>query len=355
MARIVGTGVSIPDQVVSNDDLARIMDTSDEWISTRSGVRQRHFAPPGTGASDLAAAAGQAALADAGIGSAEVDLLVTATMTPDSLAPGIAALTQDKMGLGPIAAYDIRQQCSGFLYGMDLADAMLATGRARTALVVGAETHGGFLPFESSWQTLLDPAKPRAAQAEIDRLTPYRAWAVLFGDGAGAMVLRADDASRDDEGILASKLHSDGANFELIHVPGVGFKARPYIDATQLEAEAHLPSMRGRELFRQAVLRMPEAVAAAAADAKLTLDDLSLVIAHQANSRIVEGVRRGLGMTPDRVPINIDRYGNTTAATLPILFHELRSQGAIEPGAVIAFTAYGAGAHWGALIYREPT
>lgn len=352
-SRITGTGVAIPDQVVSNDDLARIMDTSDDWIATRSGVRQRHFAPPGTGASDLAAAAGHAALQDAGVDPAEVDLLVTATMTPDSLAPGIAALTQAKMGLGSIPAYDIRQQCSGFLYGMDLADAMLTGGRSQTALVIGAETHGGFLPFGPSWETLLDPAKPMAPPDEIDRLTPYRAWAVLFGDGAGAMVMQAG-ANGADEGVLSVRLHTDGDNFDLIHVPGVGFKSRPYIDAAQLEAEVHLPTMRGRELFRQAVSRMPEAVKAAVADASAELADVAMVIAHQANSRIVEGVRRGLGMDPHRVPINIDRYGNTTAATLPILFHEQRRERSIEPGDLVAFTAYGAGAHWGALIYRQP-
>ncbi len=349
---ITGTGVAIPDQVVTNDDLARIMDTSDEWIATRSGVRQRHYAPPGTGASDLAAAAGMAALADAGRHVTDIDLLVTATMTPDSLAPGIAALTQHKMGLGPIAAFDLRQQCSGFLYGMDLADAMLRAGRARTALVVGADTHAGFLPFGASWVTLFDPKRPIAPRQERARISAYRGWAVLFGDGAGAMVLEADDDP--EHGLLASRLCSDGSLFDLIHVAGVGFKSQPYVDTAQLEAESHLPTMRGRELFKQAVLRMPEAVMDAAADAKVELDDVALVITHQANSRIVDGVRRGLKMDQKTVPVNIDRFGNTTSATLPILYHEQRVAGRVTPGAAVAFTTYGAGAHWGAMIYREP-
>jgi 3-oxoacyl-[acyl-carrier-protein] synthase-3 len=272
-------------------------------------------------------------------------------MTPDSLAPGIAALTQAKMGLLSIPAYDIRQQCSGFLYGMDLADAMLTSGRARNALVIGAETHAGFLPFGPSWDTLIDPAKPTASAAEFERLSQYRGWAVLFGDGAGAMVLQPSDDP--ETGILSRSLHTDGNYFDLIHVPGVGFKNHPYIDAAQLEAEVHLPSMRGRELFEQAVTRMPESVVTAAADAKVDLDDVKLVIAHQANARIIEGVRRGLKLEPHQVPINIDRYGNTTAGTLPILFHEQRQAGAVTPGANVAFTAYGAGAHWGTVIYRQ--
>jgi len=347
----VGTGIAIPERIVTNDDLARIMETTDEWITQRSGVKQRHYAPPGVGASDLAARAGAAALADAGLAPSEVDLLVTATMTPDSLAPGIAALTQWKLGLDRIAAYDIRQQCTGFLYGMDLADAMLAAGRAQTALVIGAETHAGFLPFGPSWNTLLD-AEERADKHEYDRISRYRAWAVLFGDGAGAMVMRAGD--EESSGVLSSLLRSDGEHFDLIHVPGVGFKYQPYIDAAQLEAELHLPSMRGRELFKQAVSRMPESVTQAAVNAKVELDDIDVLITHQANARIVEGVRRGLEMSPEKVPINIDRYGNTTAATLPILFHEQRAAGVVGPGAVVGFTAYGAGAHWGAMIYREP-
>ncbi len=350
-SKIVGTGISIPEQVVTNYDMARIMDTSDEWIASRSGVRQRHFAPPGVGASDLAAAAGLAAVADANLQPADIDLLVTATMTPDSLAPGIAALTQTKMGLLSVPAYDIRQQCSGFLYGMDLADAMLAGGRARNALVIGAETHAGFLPFGDSWDILLDPTKPTASEGEYERLTKYRGWAVLFGDGAGAMVLQASEDT--DSGILSRSLHTDGSFFDLIHVPGVGFRHQPYIDLAQLEAEVHLPSMRGRELFKQAVTRMPESVVIAAADAKVELDDTTLVIAHQANARIVEGVRRGLKLEPHQVPINIDRYGNTTAGTLPILFHEQRKAGAVTAGTDVAFTAYGAGAHWGTVIYRE--
>jgi 3-oxoacyl-[acyl-carrier-protein] synthase-3 len=349
---IVGTGISIPDQVVTNDDLARIMDTSDEWIRSRSGVRERHFAPPGTGASDLAADACRAAIADAGVDPADVDALITATMTPDSLAPGIAALVQAKLGLHSVAAYDIRQQCSGFLYGLDLADALLRSGKAATVVVVGAEVHAGFLPWGDNWEYLLGRSSTPPTDEQFAHNTRFRGWSVLFGDGAGAAVLTHHPA--DDTGILASRLHTDGNHFDLIHVPGVGFTRQPYLDATQLEAELHLPTMKGRELFRMAVTLMPEAVREVLADAGADVDDVDLVVAHQANARIVDAVRRAMDLPEERVPINIDRHGNTTAATLPILFHELRMQGRVSPGTLTCFTSFGAGAHWGATLHRQP-
>lgn len=349
---IIGTGVSVPDRIVSNDDLARIMDTSDEWIGRRTGVRVRHFAPPGVGASDLATEAGAAAIRDASLHPEEVDVVITATMTPDSLAPGIASLVQDKLGLPNVTAYDIRQQCSGFLYGMELADALLGSGKAETALVIGAEVHAGFLPFGDSWPYLFGESDIPPTREQWDRNTKYRGWSVLFGDGAGAAVMRR--GAEEDEGILAARLRTDGSLFELIHVPGIGSTRQPYIDQAQLDAELHMPSMQGRELFRQAVTLMPEAIRNVVADAKVELEDVDLVIAHQANARIVDGVRRALGVDDDIVPINIDRYGNTTAATLPILYNEMRMSGRVPPGTLVCFTAFGAGAHWGAALYREP-
>ena len=348
---IVGTGISVPDNVVTNDDLTRIMDTSDEWITSRSGVRERRFVDPGVGSSDLAIAAATSALDDAGVSPDDVDLLITATMTPDYLAPGIAGLVQRGLGTGPIGAIDLRQQCAGFLYGLDLADAYLSSGRARTVVLVGAEVHAGFLPWSAhTWEAVLGEGV-EISEAERERNTEYRSWSVLFGDGAGAMVLRASEV--EGTGILASSLHTDGDAFELIWVPGIGFKERPYASSENIAADRHLPVMDGPGLYRRAVRAMPEAVEEAMRAAGKEMGDLNLLIAHQANDRILEGVRKQLGLGPEQVPSNIARYGNTTAATLPILYHEMRKAGTASPGSLVCFTAFGAGAHYGAVVYEE--
>ncbi len=349
---IVGTGISIPETVVTNDDMARVMDTSHEWVVTRSGVCERRFADPGVGSSDLAIEAGIAAISDAGLDPSDIDLVVTATMTPDHFAPGIAGSVQVGCGIGPVAVIDIRQQCSGFIYGLDVADAYLSAGRARTALVVGAEVHAGFLPWsENTWRAVLGEDIAISAE-EREWNTAYRAWSVLFGDGAGAAVLTSD--SDDQNGFLASSLHTEGESFELIWVPGMGSKNRPYASTEQIEKGLHLPLMDGGGLYRKAVRLMPEAVNAVLEKTGLSVSDVDLVIAHQANDRILEGVRKQLGAPPDRVPSNIARYGNTTAGTLPILYHEMRAAGRVPPGSVVCFTAFGAGAHYGAMLYREP-
>lgn len=351
-AVIAGTGISIPDNVVSNHDLARIMDTTDDWITTRTGVKERRYVDPGVGSSDLAVEAVRAAMEDAGVTPGSVDAVITATMTPDYLAPGIAGLVQAGAGLGHVAAFDIRQQCSGFLYGLDLADALIASGRAETVAVVGAEVHAGFQPWsEESWRVLLGEGGSIGAE-DFERNTTYRAWSVLFGDGAGAMLVRR--GSSDEEGILATSLHTDGESFELIWVPGVGFRSRPYVSADDLAVDRHLPRMDGAGLFRSAVRLMPEAAKAVLDKSGFDLDDVDLVVAHQANERILEGVRRQFGMSPEKVPSNIGAYGNTTAGTLPILYHELRASGRVPAGGLICFAAFGAGAHYGAALYREP-
>lgn len=348
---ISGIGISIPDNLVTNDDLTRIMDTTDDWITTRTGVKERRFVDPGVGASDLAVEAVASALADADIGPDDVDALITATMTPDYLAPGIAGLVQAGAGLGPVASFDIRQQCSGFLYALDLADALISSDRADTVAVVGAEVHAGFLPWsDATWEAVLEGGT--VSDEDFKRNTEYRAWSVLFGDGAGAMVLRRGGGP--DEGILATSLHTDGSSFELIWVPAIGFKSRPYVTRADLEADRHLPRMDGGGLFRKAVRLMPEAAEIVLARSGVTLDEVDLVVAHQANDRILEGVRKRLGVGPEKVPSNIGSYGNTTAGTLPILYHELRQAGRIQPGALVCFAAFGAGAHYGAALYREP-
>lgn len=342
--------MAVPDQVVTNADLEKIMDTSDEWIRKRSGVDQRHIAEPGVGSSQLGADAVTRALADAEVEPEEVDLLVSATMTPDHFAPGNAPLIQDKAGLGHIAAYEIRQQCGGFLYGLDLADAMLATGRAKTAVVVGAEVHSGYMPYGASFDILRGTSTAEPTAHDYAEATAARGWAVLFGDGAGACVMRHDE--RPDVGFLATDLHSDGSHFDLIHVPGLGFVNQPYVDAAQLETKQHWPQMNGMELFRQAVRSMPASVRTVLEQCDMSVDDVQLIVAHQANDRILEGIRKQLGVDADKLPSNIAKYGNTTAGTLPILFHERRPS--LSTDDVVCFTAFGAGAHWGAALYRTP-
>jgi 3-oxoacyl-[acyl-carrier-protein] synthase-3 len=345
---ITGTGMAVPEITITNDDLAEIMDTDDEWISTRSGVRQRQLSLPGHGSSELAIKAGTMAIADAAIHVSQIDALVTATMTPDFYAPGIVALVQDGLGLGAIPAFDLRQQCSGFLYGLDLADCLIAAKRAENVLVIGAEAHAGFFPWIEREP---DGSFATPNQTEREANTRARSWAVLFGDGSGAMVVRKAEGN---DGVIASRLFTDGAQFDLIRVPGVGSRFQPYVGQEQLDEGLHLPIMDGGALYRSAVRLMPDAVRQVCEKAGVTVSDLDLVIAHQANDRILEGVRKQLGLPAEKVPSNIARYGNTTAGTLPILFHELRQEGRIVPGALVCFTAFGAGAHWGAVLYREP-
>ncbi len=347
---ITGTGIALPDQIVSNEDLKAVMDTDNEWVESRTGVRERRIAPPGMATSDLGIDAGAAALADAGLAASDVDALVVATMTPDFYAPGPAPLVQHGMGLRrDIPAYCIRQQCSGFLYGLDLADSLIASGKADTALVIGAEVHAGVQPWITAWDRLQSGGEG-PTDDEYDLATRNRAWAVLFGDGAGAAVLQRRDS---DDGVLATKLYTDGEHFRLIHIGALGSKARPFVDVEQVESEAHIPQMQGPLLYRQAVRLMPAAVADLLDANGYTLDDLDMVVAHQANERILDGVRRKLGVDSALVPSNISSYGNTTAATLPILYHELRKAGQIESGDLVAFVAFGAGAHWGAALHRE--
>jgi 3-oxoacyl-[acyl-carrier-protein] synthase-3 len=349
-SKIIGTGIAVPPGVVTNADLAKVMDTDDAWIRSRSGVAARHFAEPGVGSVGLAVSACAAALADAEIGPEHIDAVVSATMTPDHYAPGNAPLIQARLGLGPVAAFDLRQQCSGFLYGMDLADALITSGRAETVLVVGSEVHAGHMPFDAEmWDIVRGRSDAEPLEHQRARATASRAWSVLFGDGAGAFVMQRGEG---ETGYLASKLYSDGTKFDLIMVEGLGFLRQPFVDQAQLEAGLHVPSMNGRELFRAAVALMPDAVQAVLAECGLVSADLTAVIAHQANIRIVEGVRKRVGLDPDQVPSNIEKYANTTAATLPLLFHETRPR--LDHGDLVAFTAFGSGAHWGAALYRVP-
>ena len=343
--------MSLPPTIVTNHDLARIMDTTDEWIVRRTGVRQRRIASRGTGSAELGASAVTAALNEAGVEPNDVDVLISATMTPDHFAPGNAPLIQDRVGLGSIGCFEVRQQCAGFLYGLDLADMLIATERAETVVVVGAEVHRGYMPYGASFDILDGTSTADPTPEDYARATETRAWSVLFGDAAAAMVLQS---GTDGTGILGTTLHSDGAQFDLIHVPAPGFVHEPWSSIAQIEAGLHEPTMNGKGLFKQAVLRMPESIRDVLSESTYELADIDLIIAHQANQRILDGVAKQLGVDDSVVASNIANYGNTTAATLPLLFDECRRDGRVTEGSLVAFTAFGAGAHWGAALYKSP-
>src|SRR5258708_7555284 len=347
---ITGSGIGIPKNVVPNALLARVMDTSDEWIRTRSGIEQRYYAEPGQGSADLGMLAAESALAAAGREKSDIDAIIFATMTPDHFFPGNGPVVQAKMGFPEIPTFDIRQQCSGFLYGLDLADSLIQSRKFRRILLIGAEVHTPFMPWEDGWDITIGLSDREATPEEKVRNTAIRDRTVLFGDGAGAVVVEAMEG--DERGLLASKLFTDGSNIEALYVPGVGFKHRPFITHEQLERADQIPVMEGRAVFKEAVSRMPAAVRAVCQEAGVGVNDLDILIVHQANLRIIEGVAKQLGLPPEKVPHNIERYGNTTAGTLPILYHECVADGRIKPGMLVCFTALASRLHWGAALSR---
>ena len=349
-AIITGSGIGIPKHVVPNAALARIMDTTDEWIRTRSGVEERRYVEDGQGSASLGMIAAQAALDAAGRTKDDIDAIVFATMTPDYFFPGNGPVVQSRMGFREsIPTFDIRQQCSGFLYGLELADTLIASGKYARILLIGADVHSPFMPWSHGWATTIGAEDREVTPEEFALNTSIRDRTVLFGDGAGAVVVERSD---NGSGVLSTKLYTDGSNIEALFVPGVGFRRRPYVDHDQIDSHAFIPIMEGREVFKSAVARMPEAVRAVCAEAGVQVSDIDLLLVHQANLRIIEAVAKQLGLPPEKVPHNLERYGNTTAGTLPILFHECREAGAIQPGMLLCFTALGAGLHWGAALYR---
>jgi 3-oxoacyl-[acyl-carrier-protein] synthase-3 len=347
---ITGSGIGIPKNVVTNDALSRLMDTNDEWIRTRSGVAQRHYVDDGQGSADLGMIAASASLDSAGRTKDDIDAIVFATMTPDHFFPGNGPVLQAKMGFREsIPAFDIRQQCSGFLYGLDLADSLIRSGKYSRVLLVGADVHSPFIPWRNGWDTVIGQEEREITPEEFAANTAIRDRTVLFGDGGGAVVVERSD---DGRGVLATKLFTDGSNIEALYVPGVGFRHRPFVTHEQIDASDFIPVMEGRTVFKEAVSRMPAAVREVCAMAGVEVADIDLLLVHQANLRIIEAVANQLGLPKEKVPHNIDRYANTTAGTLPILFHEMREAGRIQPGSLICFTALGAGLHWGAALYR---
>ena len=348
---IAGSGSEIPQNRVTNAMLARIMDTTDEWIRERSGVEARHYVEPGTGTSDLGVAAARRALEMSGTAREDIDLVVFATMTPDHFFPGASSLLQKKLGLRQVPCFDIRQQCVGFLYGMQLVDAHIRSGLARTVLLVGAEIHTGFMPYTAAnWEYLYGRSAVAPTPEEFAWNTKFRHLTVLFGDGGAAVVVKA--SSDDGRGVIDTELHTDGSNFDKLYVPGAGFARRPYIDPGQIARGEHIPVMDGRHVFKMATTHMIEVAQSVLARNGVTVDDLSLVLMHQANKRINEYCQKALGLPDEKVPHNIDRYGNTTAATVPLLWDEAARGGRLKPGDLVLMVAFGAGMSWGATLLR---
>jgi len=345
---VKGTGMYVPGNVVDNHRLSKVMDTSDDWILQRTGIGTRHFADPGQATSDLAVPAARAALAEAGLAAEDVDYVVFATMTPDYYFPGAGSILQHKLGLPKVPCLDIRQQCAGFLYGMQVADALIRSGRYRTVLLVGAEVHDGFMPW--SWDVVLGTADRAVSPEEFAWNTRFRDRTVLFGDGAGAFVLSA--SADDGAGIVDVEVHSDGEHAEAMWVPAGGSAYRPYFDPAMHARGDIVPIVQGREVFRMAVTMMPESVLSILKNNGYGLSDLRLLVMHQANLRINEAVQKRLGLPDDKVYNNIQKYGNTTAATLPMAFHEARTARGLVPGDLVCFVALGSGLNWGAALYR---
>ncbi|MCS7216886.1 MAG: ketoacyl-ACP synthase III [Candidatus Bipolaricaulota bacterium] len=321
--RIAGTGAFLPAKTLTNEDLARFLDTSDEWIRTRTGIRLRHVLAEGEVPAQMGVAAAGRALAMAGKSAAEVDLLLAATNVPEEPIPGTAPHLAAGLGLKKAPFLDVTAGCAGFLYALALAGAWLRAGLARTALVVGTEAPSRFVDWSD------------------------RATCVLFGDGAGAVVL---ERSAGGSGILGLALRGDPAKLHLLRIEAGGVRL-PASGAT-VQAKKHYLQMEGKGLFRAAVGMMAEATRAAAAQAGLSLQDIDWVIPHQANLRIIEALTKRLGLPEGRVVVNIDRVANTSTASIPIALDELVRAGKVEGGQILALTAFGAGASYGTVILR---
>jgi 3-oxoacyl-[acyl-carrier-protein] synthase-3 len=345
---IVGSGRYLPGRPYTNHDLARVMDTSDEWIRKRTGIAQRYYCPDGVGVADLAFEASKQALASANLEPADLDYILFNTMTPDFIFPGSAPLLGQKLGIPGVPALDIRVQCAAMLFSVQVADSLLKSGAAKRMLVVGAEAHAGFMPW-LDWDILEGTTDRKPSPEAWERATRHRGLSIIFGDGAGALII---ESSPDETvGVLGTDLHSDGALADELLIP-FGFHQRPYISHELLDEEMMTPRMHGREVFKHAVSKLPVSVRKACEDAKVELEDVDWFIGHQANSRINNLVRERLGLPEDRFPTNIEKFGNTSAATIPILVDEMRRDGRYKPGQLVCFFALGAGMHWGATIVR---
>ncbi|MBK5098967.1 MAG: ketoacyl-ACP synthase III [Gemmatimonadetes bacterium] len=324
----ISTGYYVPERVVTNLELEDYMDTSDDWIRKRSGIEERRWCKEGQGGSDMAKVATERALEKAGMEADEIDCIVVATISPDYFFPGTGVFLQRKLGLSEIPCFDLRNQCSGFLYALQVADAFIRLGQYRRILLVGTEIHSTGLQVN-----------------DVGRDT-----AVLFGDGAGVAILGPTDD--EERGVLAVRTHADGNFAEKLWAPAPACIKNPFISHQDIDDMLVRPFMTGKEVFRHAVTRMPEAIHEVLDEAGLTLDQIDMVIPHQANLRISEMVQRRLGLSDDKIYNNIMRYGNTTAASIPIALSEAVDEGKIERGDLVAFTAFGSGFTWGGALVR---
>lgn len=345
---IVGTGHYVPGEPRTNADLARVMDTSDDWIVQRSGIKQRHYAGEGQGASDLAFEAAKRALEAANLQPSDLDYVIFATMTPDYVFPGPGAVLGAKLGIPGVPVLDIRQQCAAMIYGLQLVDSLIKSGVARTVLFVGAEAHAGFMPWED-WDVVEGRSDREVSPEARARANEHRALAVLFGDGAGALVFRKTDR---DAGLVSLKVHTDGRYAEALYVPGGGFRTRPYWKGSHYDEQQHIPRMDGRELFRFAVTKLPQTARALLEESHVPIEKIDWFLAHQANARINSYIRENLGVSAEKMPMNIDRFGNTSAGTLPILIDEQTRAGNLKKGELNMLLALGAGIHWGCALVR---
>ena len=314
---VLGCGSYVPDKILTNDDLAKLVDTSDEWIVQRTGIRERHIAADGELTSDLATRAAERALADAGIEASEIDLVIVATTTPDYTFPATAAAVQRKLGITKGAAFDVQAVCSGFVYAVTTADALMKAGQATKSLVIGAETISRLLDWE-------------------DRST-----CVLFGDGAGAVVLAAEEG-KQDRGVLAARLRSDGRHQDKLFVDG-GVSATGTVGHLRME---------GREVFRYAVGMITDVIEDVFAAEKIDASDIDWFVPHQANIRIIDGSAKKLGIPMEKVVRTVSKHGNTSAASIPLALCTAASDGRIKRGDLVLLEAMGGGFTWGAVLVR---
>ena len=326
-SKIIGMGFKVPDNIISNDDLSKMMDTSDDWIQSRSGIKERRWATDKIATSDLALVAANNAISNAEIDSKEIDMVIVGTLSSDYFFPGVSAQLQEKLNLNTIGAFDIKAACSAFVYSISIADQYIKTGMAKTILVVGAET-----------QTKL-----------IEKSTEGRAVAVLFGDGAGAAILKR---SEDKSKILSTHLHSEGKDLKNLWMEAPGTSHGSWFKENQFDKSKFTPKMNGREVFRNAVTRFPEVINEALDFNNLDINDIKLIIPHQANYRISEAVAKRLGVAMDKVFSNIHKYGNTTAASIPIALTEALESGKIIKGDIIILAAFGAGYTWASAAIK---
>lgn len=348
---VKGTGFVVGEHLVPNSRFEKVMETSDQWIRERSGIEQRYFAADGTSTSDFGVRAAKVAMEQAGVAPQDIDYVVFATMTPDHFFPGSGSLLQSKLGLRNVPALDIRQQCTGFIYALQVSDALLKAKVAKTLLLIGAETHSPFMPFRS-WDLVLGQIEHKEISEEERALgTTIRDRAVLFGDAGAAVVLQRED-SETERGLIDFELHTDGTNFNKLYVPS-GMAHRPYVSPQMIERLDHVPHMDGKFVFRMAVTKMPEVTRSLLSRHGYTVSDVKMFIFHQANLRINEAVQQTLGIPPERIHNNIQKYGNTTAATIPIAYDECRRAGRIKQGDLCCFVGLGAGFHWGAALLRD--